>query len=147
MTMTRPRITVAALLALTLPLLPAQEAEDAVKTAVPTPPPTTHQEAAEQVTALLQMTADCLAECTDADSVRAALPRLRALSDEAARLRRYQDILPDPTTQDYLAAQNLLKDFNIALDAIGSHIERLRKAGLLSQELRDILVIAPDDAP
>lgn len=126
-----------AVLLLATPALPAQE-ED-------TPPPATHQEAAEQLIDLLVETEACLAGCTDAAGVQAALPRLRELSTRARAFREAQDRLPEPTTHDYIAAQDLLKRFNTTWQAIRDHIERIRRAGLLTRELSDILVIAPED--
>ena len=109
--------------------------------------PTTHQEAAQQLIELLVDTEACLAGCTDAESVQAALPRLHKLADRAAALKQAQNKLPEPTTQDYLAGQELLGPFNTAWKAVRTHIERLEKAGLMGPELRALLGIAPEAAP
>lgn len=127
-----------AVLLLAAPALLAQDEE------LPPTPPATHQEAAEQLIDLLEETEACLAGCTDAAGVQAALPRLRELSARARAFREAQDRLPEPTTHDYIAAQDLLKRFNTTWQAIRGHIERIRRAGLLTRELSDILVIAPE---
>lgn len=127
-----------AVLLFAAPALPAQQQQSA--------PPATHQEAAEQLIDLLLETEACLAGCTDAAGVQAALPRLRELAVRARLFKAAQDHLPEPTTHDYIAAQELLKRFNTTWQAIRDHIERLRRDSLLSRELSEILVIAPDAA-
>ncbi len=90
---------------------------------------------------LLQQTQSCLASCTDAASVRAALPQLRLLARQIHSFKEMQEHLPEPTTQDYIAAQNLTGDFNTAWNAIREHIERLENAQLMTQELSELLGI------
>ena len=107
--------------------------------------PSTHQEAARQLIELLVQTEACLASCTDAATVQAALPRLRELAEQANQLKLAQAALPEPTTQDYLAAQELLGAFNTTWKAVRDHISRLEKAELISPEMREILHIAPED--
>lgn len=107
-------------------------------------PADTHQGVAEALVELLSQTELCLNGCTDADSVNAALPRLKELAAEAADLSARQKALPEPTVQDYMASQVLAKDFLVIHRAVQQHIERLKKGGLMSQELRDVLKIAPD---
>lgn len=131
----RTLLSLAALL-LALPLPAAQEE---------LPPPATHQEAAAQLIDLLEETEACLAGCTDAAGVQAALPRLRELSARARAFKEAQDHLPEPTTHDYIAAQDLLKRFNTAWQAIRDHIERITRAGLLTRELGEVLVISPEE--
>ena len=131
----------ALLLSAALPLLYAQEPEPA---AAP-PPPATHQEAAAQLIDLLKATDACLAGCTDAASVQAALPRLKELAHQAQMFIEMQDRLPEPTTQDYIAAQELLEAFNTTWQSIRDHIDRLRENHLLTPELSDILRIAPEE--
>lgn len=104
-------------------------------------PPTTHREAALMLIGLLQQTQSCLASCTDAASVRAALPQLRLLARQIHSFKEMQEHLPEPTTQDYIAAQNLTGDFNTAWNAIREHIERLENAQLMTQELSELLGI------
>ena len=123
------------------PLLMAQEQEPAVAEVAE---PTTHQEAAMQLIELLEETEACLAGCTDAAGVQAALPRLQDLAARARAFKGMQDSLPEPTTQDYIAAQDLLGRFNTIWQAIRDHIARLKRENLLSPELRDILLIAND---
>lgn len=103
---------------------------------------TSHQEAAQSLIHLLSQTEACLAGCTDAPSVQNALPRLRELAAQAAQFKAAQNSLPEPTTQDYLAAQAILGEFNTVWNAIRAHIERLEKAQLLSPELRQVLRIS-----
>ncbi len=101
--------------------------------------PDTHQGIAEALVDLLSRTEVCLNTCTDAESVQAALPQLKSLSEEAADLSRRQQALPDPTVQDYMASQSVAKDFLVLNRAITKHIKRLQKEGLMSDELREIL--------
>ncbi len=105
--------------------------------------PTTHREAALMLINLLRQTDDCLATCVDASTVRAALPKLRELATLARDFKRMQNALPEPTTQDYMAAQDLTGDFNTVWNSIRAHIERMESAKLLTPELREILAIAP----
>ena len=127
--------------ALLLPSLRAQQEEPAQKA------PATHREAAQMLIDLLRQTDACLATCTDADSVQAALPKLRELAVLTRDFKHMQDSLPEPTTQDYMAAQDLAADFNTVWNSIRTHIKRLETAQLLTPELRDILVIAPPRQP
>ena len=124
-------------LLLAAPILSAQESPQ---------PPATHQEAAEQLIDLLEETESCLADCTDAAAVQAALPRLQDLSARARAFKVAQERLPEPTTQDYIAAQDLLKRFNTTWQAIRDHIDRLQRAKLITPELADILVISPEES-
>lgn len=119
-------------------------AEEAGQPQLP-PPPATHQEAAWQLVQLLRDTDTCLASCTDAAAVQAALPRLRELADRAATLKRAQNSLPDPTKQDYSVGHELLSAFTLVWKSVREHIDRLEQAGLMSPELRDILRVAPPD--
>lgn len=135
----RTLITAALLLAA---LLPAQEEVPAIDEAAPQP--ATHQKAAAQLIELLEETEACLAGCTDAAGVQAALPRLHDLAYRAREFKEMQDHLPEPTTQDYIAAQELLGRFNTIWQAIRDHIERLKKENLLTPELRSVLVIEPE---
>ncbi len=108
--------------------------------------PASHQEFSLALLDWLEQTEACLATCTDAAGVQAAMPRLRELGERAHALADCQRELPEPTVQDYLAAHEHVGDFNKRWYAIGDHIERLRTAGLLSPELRELLRIAPDEA-
>lgn len=125
-------------LLLLAPTLPAQEQAEPE-------PPTTHQEAALMLIDLLTQINESLAECTDEATVQAALPKLKALAAQAEWFKRAQDALPEPTVQDYMAAQDLLGAFNTTWNAIRDHIDRLEQNHLLTPELRSILVIAPED--
>lgn len=103
----------------------------------------THQGIAEALVELLSRTELCLNGCSDAETVQAALPQLRALAEEAADIAARQKALPEPTVQDYMASQVLAKDFLVLRRAIRQHLDRLQKDGLLTQELREILKTAP----
>ena len=110
--------------------------------------PTSHREAALMLIDLLRQTDDCLASCTDAAGVQAAIPKLRLLAESVRAFKHIQDSLPEPTTQDYMAGQDLTGDFNTVWDSIRSHIRRLESSNLLTNELRDVLVItSPPPSP
>lgn len=109
-------------------------------------PPATHHEVSRRLIELLTDTGNCLASCTDAASVQAALPRLRELAQQAAELKSAQDSLPEPTTQDYMIDKQLLGDFNSAWKTVRDHIDRLESANLVSPELREVLRIAPPES-
>ena len=127
----------AAVLLLPGTLLNAQQDAPAPKV------PSTHREAALALIDLLRQTEACLATCTDARSVQAALPQLRSLAEQAHSFKRTQDALPEPTTQDYMSAQGVSSDFSTVWAAIRAHIQRLEKDKLMNPELREVLVIAP----
>lgn len=126
-----------------LALLGSVSATAAGQDAPPALPPASHHEAAAQVVELLRDTDACLASCTDAASVQAALPRLRDLADRAARLKAAQELLPDPTQQDYMVGPALVQEFNAIWKSIRAHIDRLESQRLISDEMRDILRISP----
>ncbi len=109
--------------------------------------PGTHQEFIPALLELLTQTEQCLGSCTDAATTEAALPELNKLAAKARELSAHQATLPEPTVQDYMAAHPHVGDFNRLWESIGSHIERLEKAGLMSPELRSVLQIAPSEAP
>ncbi len=109
--------------------------------------PTGHQDCALAILRLLSDTELCLNGCRDAASVQAALPRFRELSERAHRLAEVQRHLPEPTSQDLISMNQHMERFNLLWGAIGDHIHRLEKAGLVSHELRDILHLAPPPAP
>lgn len=100
----------------------------------------THQTLAKELVDILSQTEVALNSCTDEQSVLAAIPRLLELSRRASRLKQLQKELPEPTVQDYLAAQNLVGDFNTLALAIEQHIARLQRENLLSPELHNILL-------
>lgn len=124
-------------------LCPLSPAEDG--TAV-VPSLESHADIAHALTDLLRRTAEQLEGCTDTDTVLAALPVLQSLREEAAELMARQASLPEPTVQDYMAAQNRANDFLDAKRAIQRHISRLQEAGLMTPEMRKILGIAPETA-
>ncbi len=105
--------------------------------------PETHQEFIPVLLELLNQTVQSLAGCTDEASVKAALPRLRELAEQARQLAALQQTLPDPTVQDYMASHPHVAEFNRLWEGICGHIERLEQARLISPELRDLLQVAP----
>lgn len=106
-----------------------------------------HAELADALVALLQRSVASLEQCTDEASVAAALPQLKQQREEAAQLMARQAALPEPTVQDYMAAQARANDFLDAKRALQTHISRLQTEGLLTAEIREILGIAPETAP
>lgn len=102
-----------------------------------------HLDLAQALINLLSETEACLNTCRDKDSVQAALPRLEQLAGQARQLRQQQAALPDSTVQDDMAAAELAGDFTLLWRAIGQHIERLETSGLMSEDLRHILHVAP----
>lgn len=85
----------------------------------------------------------CLNSCKDETSVKSAIPRLKELQQECGRIVEIQRSLPEPTIQDYMAVQNQMEAFNTVWGAIRDHIERLETERLMSEEMRQILHIAP----
>lgn len=122
------------------PLSPAAEETAAA------PSLESHADIAHALTDLLRCTAEQLEGCTDTATVQATLPVLQSLREEAADLMTRQAALPEPTVQDYMAAQNRANDFLDAKRAIQRHISRLQEAGLMTPEMRKILGIAPETA-
>ena len=117
---------------------PLPALEDAAQPAQPAAPES-HSDLARALTDFLSRTELCLRSCTDAASVQAAMPRLRELAQEARRLADAQDALPEPTTQDYMASQELALQFLPIWKAIRAHVERLEQEGLMTDELRSLL--------
>lgn len=141
------RLTAVLLLSLLLFFSPALlTAQEKATSAPDTAAADSHAELADALVNLLQRTAATLETCTDAAAVSTALPQLKEQREEAARLIARQAALPEPTVQDYMAAQVRANDFLDAKRAIRTHIERLQREGLLSPELREILGIAPETA-
>ena len=122
---------------------PLPALEDAAQPAQPAAPES-HSDLARALTDFLSRTELCLRSCTDAASVQAAMPRLRELAQEARRLADAQDTLPEPTTQDYMASQELALQFLPVWKAIRAHLERLEKDGLMTDELRRLLQTGPE---
>lgn len=99
----------------------------------------THQSLAKELIDILSQTEIQLRSCTDEQAVSAAIPQLLELSQRAKQLVQRQKALPEPTVQDYLAAQNLVGDFNTITQAIEQHIARIQAEKLLTPELKKIL--------
>ena len=70
---------------------------------------------------------------------------LQKLAEQARETRTAQLQLPDPSTADYNAVQAVAQDFVQASTQITQHIERLRSAGLISEALRVLLGLPPDE--
>lgn len=99
----------------------------------------THQSLAKELIDILSQTEIQLRACVDEASVAAAIPQLLELSQRATQLVQRQKALPEPTVQDYLAAQDLVGDFNTLTQAIEQHIARLQQDKLVTPELQKIL--------
>ena len=104
---------------------------------------TNHVDLASDILDFLSRTELCLNSCRDAESTQAAIPRLKELKTESDKLTAMQQTLPDPTEQDCIAVLKSRKSFITIWKAIRAHIERLETENLMTQELRDILYIAP----
>lgn len=103
----------------------------------------THQSLALELIALLSDTELALNSCRDAESVQAALPTFRELAKQAESIKQKQLTLPDSTLQEDIVISRNVQDFQMLWEAIQGHIDRLMSENLLSQELRDVLRIAP----
>lgn len=99
----------------------------------------THQSLAKELIDILSQTEIQLRTCVDEQSVTNAIPQLLELSQRASKLVQRQKTLPEPTVQDYLAAQSLVGDFNTIAQAIEQHIARLQNEKLITPELKKIL--------
>lgn len=99
----------------------------------------THQSLAKELVDILSQTEVQLRSCVDEQAVTTAIPQLLELSRRANQLQQRQKALPEPTVQDYMAAQSLVGDFNTIAQAIEEHIARLQREKLLTPELRKIL--------
>ena len=106
---------------------------------------TSHMDITHKVLDFLSRTELCLNSCQDTDSVAAAIPQLRELEKECAQLVETQRSLPEPTVQDFMAVQDQMEAFNTVWEAICKHIERLEAEQLMSEEMRNILRIAPSN--
>lgn len=105
--------------------------------------PANHVDLTTTIIDFLSRTELCLNSCRDEASAKAAIPQLQELKKECDRIVETQKGLPEPTIQDYMAVQNQMGAFNTVWQAIRDHIERLEQDRLMSQEMRDILHIAP----
>lgn len=104
--------------------------------------PSTHQDMAEHLLDFLSRTELCLRDCTDENSLASVLPKLRLLAREADKLAAAQAALPEPTVQDFMAVQDKMGTFDSICKAIQSHLLRMSKNGLLTEEIRQILKIS-----
>lgn len=122
-----------------LPLLisPAVIAKDEISS---------HTTIAQALVELLSQTELCLRGCQTSGHIKKAIPIFQELKQRAEEISRKQQQLPEPSEQDYLAAQMYAKDFNTLWDAIQEHIARLQKEKLMTAELREVLGIAPAPA-
>lgn len=106
------------------------------------PLPSTHQDMAEQLLDFLSRTELCLRNCTDENTLASILPKLRLLAREADQLAAAQAALPEPTVQDFMAVQDKMGTFDTICKAIQSHLLRMSKNGLMTDEIRQILKIS-----
>ncbi len=102
-----------------------------------------HYSLAQEIVALLSETELLLSSCTDKPTTAAALPQLRELAQRAADLKNRQNKLPNSSLQEDINIAALVQDFQVVWGGICSHIERLENSGLLTDELREVLRIAP----
>lgn len=107
--------------------------------------PANHVDLTSSIIEFLSRTELCLNSCCDAESAKAAVSQLQQLKEECDKLVEIQQNLPEPTIQDYMAVQNQMEAFNTVWNAIRDHIERLEADKIMTQEMRDILHIAPPD--
>ncbi len=105
--------------------------------------PITHSDLATDILIFLARTEICLRGCCDDESIKAAIPQLQQLKKDSDKLMAIQRELPDPTTQDCIDVQQKGAGFLKLWKAIRRHIERLETNKLMTQEMRDILYIAP----
>ena len=105
--------------------------------------PANHVDMTHAILDFLSRTELCLNSCRDAETLQAAIPLLLQLKQECAQLAEDQRNLPEPTNQDYIAAQSKIEAFNTLWNAIRNHIERMEQEQILTQEVRQILHIAP----
>ncbi len=103
----------------------------------------THHTLAQEIINLLAETELVLSTCTDEASVQVALPKLQELAQQAQSIHSRQLKLPNSTLQEDISIATHVQEFQLIWGAICAHIERLEKAGILSNELRDVLRVAP----
>ncbi len=106
--------------------------------------PGNHLDLTSAILDFLSRTELCLNSCRDAASTKGAIPQLQELKKECEKLAKIQRELPEPTVQDYMAVQHHMEAFNTVWNAIRAHIERMEQDKLLSEEVRNILRIAPN---
>ena len=102
-----------------------------------------HASIAQEIIALLSDTELVLNSCRDKESVAAAIPELRELAARARDIRTRQLTLPDSSLQEDISIARSVPDFRTLWDAVSAHIERLQNENLMSDELREVLCIAP----
>ncbi len=102
-----------------------------------------HASIAQEIIALLSDTELVLNSCRDQESVAAAIPELRELAARARDIRTRQLTLPDSSLQEDISIARSVPDFRTLWDAVSAHIERLQNENLMSDELREVLCIAP----
>lgn len=103
----------------------------------------THISLARQIIELLSQTELVLNTCQNEASVKEAIPQLKELAEQAQQLKQQQSQLPDSSLNEDLTIAKQVPDFLTIWDAIRAHIERLENSKLLSDELREVLKIAP----
>lgn len=103
----------------------------------------THFSLAQDVITLLSETELTLSTCTDEQSVAAAIPTLRQLGERARAIADKQRTLPDSSLNEDLTVAPLVSDFQLLWEAICAHIERIENSGLMSEELKNVLRVAP----
>lgn len=103
----------------------------------------THSDLATDILIYLAATESSLRACQDEESIKKTIPQFKRLKEESDRLMAIQRQLPDPSRQDCIDVEKKGVAFLKLWKAIRKHIERLENEKLITQELRDILYIAP----
>lgn len=103
----------------------------------------THSDLATDILIYLAATESSLRACQDEESIKKTIPQFKRLKEESDRLMAIQRQLPDPSRQDCIDVEKKGVAFVKLWKAIRKHIERLENEKLITQELRDILYIAP----
>jgi len=88
---------------------------------------------------ILKQSEQCLLRCQDEASIRAELPKLKALSREMNQLAASQSKLADPGDADIKTAEQYLIEFIVTWKSIKQEIQRLEATGLYKDELLEIL--------
>ncbi|MBR5894181.1 MAG: hypothetical protein IKZ13_01400 [Akkermansia sp.] len=103
----------------------------------------THFSLAQDVINLLSDTEIILSQCQDSQSVQQAIPELNKLADTAREIARKQLSMPDSTLNEDITIARQVKDFETIWAAVRAQIERLENTGLMTDELRKALGVAP----
>lgn len=98
-----------------------------------------HREHCIALNAILKQSEECLLRCQDNASIKAEIPKLKALSRKMNLLSASQMRLVDPGHSDIKAAEQYLIEFITTWKSIKKEIQRLDEQGLYKGELLEIL--------